>query len=282
MLTRRRFITNSVTAVSAITILPAIKVFGNDYHAGRLPDAGKRVLRFAIASDAHYGEPGTNYKSDLKNMITWLNNDHKRNHLDFVIINGDLVHDQPHLLAEVKDQYLDTLKAPFYAVPGNHDHVDTAMWENIFGYKDNFTIEQNGIGLVLGNTTNIKGNIIEPDNAFLKKSLDAYAAKKAVFIVLHIPPVRWMKNEWYFFDFPKTIELINSYPNVKAVLCGHDHSLDGKRMIGNVPCFFDSHIGGSWGTDYKGYRVVEVFESNEVYTYQVNASQNPRINSSKL
>ena len=40
--------------------------------------------------------------------------------------------------------------------------------------------------------------------------------------------------------------------------------------------------GGNWGTDYHGYRVVEVDDNYGIYTYQVNASQDPRLNSNKL
>jgi len=58
--------------------------------------------------------------------------------------------------------------------------------------------------------------------------------------------------------------------------------LDGVRYTDKLPHFFDSHIGGDWGTDYKGYRIVEVDEQNAIYTYQVNASQNPVLNSAKL
>ena len=69
----------------------------------------KCKLRFAIASDGHYGEPKTDYKTTHANIITWLNQEHKRNALDFVIFNGDLVHDQPALLKELRSDYLSKL-----------------------------------------------------------------------------------------------------------------------------------------------------------------------------
>jgi hypothetical protein len=58
--------------------------------------------------------------------------------------------------------------------------------------------------------------------------------------------------------------------------------LDGVRHSGRLPHFFDSHIGGDWGTVYKGYRIVEVAEDYTIYTYQVNASQNPVLNSNAI
>jgi hypothetical protein len=37
-----------------------------------------------------------------------------------------------------------------------------------------------------------------------------------------------------------------------------------------IPFLFDSHIGGSWGTAYKGFRMVEVMSDNTVATYILN------------
>ncbi len=59
-------------------------------------------LRFAIVSDGHYGQPGTEYKLYHEHIVQWLNESHDKNPLHFVVVNGDLVHDRPDLLPEVK------------------------------------------------------------------------------------------------------------------------------------------------------------------------------------
>lgn len=214
-------------------------------------------------------------------MIRWLNEAHDTSPLNFVIINGDLVHDRPDLLPEVKREYYDRLKVPFYAIPGNHDHTDTAMWKSIFGYEDNFSFEKNGVGFVLANTSNTTGKYLAPNNEFIKTELDKMTALKTVFVVLHIPPHFWVPEN-PFVDSPETITLLHAYPNVKAVFHGHDHSLDAVFYTNKLPHFFDSHIGGSWGTAYRGYRIVEVDESDKITTYQVNASKNPALNQTAL
>ncbi len=212
-----------------------------------------------------------------------MKKEHQESALDMIIINGDLVHDRPDLLPKVKKMYFDKMPAPVFTLPGNHDHADAALWKNVFGYEDNYVIDKGDIGFVLANTADTKGKYICPDKDFLKKSLDAYKGKAIVFVVLHVPPHVWMPNEAdIFVDCPEVIELLHSYSNVKAVFHGHDHSLDGIRYTGKLPHLFDSHFGGNWGTDYKGYRVVEVSNANEIATYQINASQNPKLNSSKL
>jgi 3',5'-cyclic AMP phosphodiesterase CpdA len=280
MFNRRKFITTSATGLAGIILLPAVNSFANDNSQYKSQPA-KLKLRFALASDIHYGQPGTNFEVNTGNMVKWLNDDHAKNHLDMVIINGDLVHNRPDLLPEIKTQYLDKLNVPYQTIPGNHDFADAHVWKSVFNYEDRYTIDHGDVAFVLANTADTKGAYVCPDNSFIKASLDKFADKKIVFVVLHIPPVKWQKNEG-FLDCPETIDLLHAYPNVKAVFHGHDHLLDGVRYTNKLPHFFDSHIGGDWGTDYRGYRIVEVNEQNEIYTYQVNASQNPKLNSNKL
>lgn len=277
---RRKFITTSLTGIAALSLLPAVNIFAGDlfdYKKGGV----KPALRFALASDIHYGQPGTDSDLHTGNMVKWLNEEHASNHLDFVIINGDLIHDKTELLPVIKSRYLDKLSVPYFTLPGNHDHADAALWKKVFGYADNYTIDKGDTAFVLANTADTTGKIVCPDHAFLKASLDGFSGKKNVFVVLHVPVVQWLKSETaYFLDCPDTVTLLHQYPNIKAVFHGHDHFLDGVRYTGKLPHFFDSHIGGDWGTDYRGYRVVEVGET--IATYQVNASMNPKLNSNKI
>jgi 3',5'-cyclic AMP phosphodiesterase CpdA len=278
---RRVFLKNGIAGLVLAGIPPAAsELTPTDLHV-LLERPKKLKLRFAIASDGHYGQPDTDYKQDHANMVRWLNEAHSVNPLNLIIINGDLVNDRPDLLAEVKRDYYDHLNVPFYAIPGNHDHADTATWKSVFGYEDNFSIEKNGVGFVLANTSNTSGKYLAPDNDFLKRELDKFSALKTVFVVLHIPPHFWVP-ESPFVDSPKTIDLLHTYPNVKAVFHGHDHSLDSVFYTNKLPHFFDSHIGGNWGTSYRGYRIVEVDENDKVTTYQVNASKTPTLNQTTL
>lgn len=277
MSTRRFFLKSTVAGLALASLPSAVSALVPADHQALPISKDKLKLRFAIASDGHYAQPGTEYKKDHENMIRWLNEAHQASTLNFVIINGDLVHDRPDLLHEVKRDYYDHLKVPFYAIPGNHDHADTATWKAVFGYEDNFSFEKNGIGFVLANTSNTKGTYLAPDNNFIKRELEKFSALKTVFVVLHIPPHLWVPEN-PFVDSPDTVSLLHSYPNVKAVFHGHDHSLDAVFYTNKLPHFFDSHIGGNWGTAYRGYRIVEVDENDKITTYQVNASKNPILN----
>ncbi len=283
MSSRRKFLETSIAGIAGLSLLPAINTFAKDSNDYVRQTKGNFKLRFALASDIHYGQAGTDYVLHTGNMVKWLNEDHSKNHLDFVIINGDLVHNQPALLPEIKKNYLDKLSVPYHTIPGNHDFADAQVWKNVFGYEDKYFFEHDDIAFVLANTADTKGGYVCPDNAFIKSALDKFTDKKIVFVILHIAPVIWLKEEQLTFtDCPETVNLLHVYANVKAVFHGHDHRLDGVRHTGKLPHLFDAHIGGDWGTDYRGYRIVEVNEANEIHTYQVNASQNPVLNSNKL
>ena len=283
MSTRRKFLGTGIAGIAGLSLLPAINTFADETNSYSRKNKAKLKLRFALVSDLHYGQEGTDSAVNAGNIVKWMNEDHAKNHLDMIIINGDLVHNRPDLLPEVKSKYLDRLPVPYCTIPGNHDFADAAIWKNVFGYEDKFTVERGDIAFVLANTADTKGVYVCPDNAFIKASLDKFTSKKIVFVILHIAPVQWLKTEEkVFLNCPETVELLHAYPNVKAVFHGHDHSLDGVRYTDKLPHFFDSHTGGNWGTDYKGYRIVEVDEDFKIYTYQVNASQNPVLNETKI
>ena len=120
------------------------KVFGFGLNNAEEPikNEQKIKLRFAIASDGHYGQSGTDFKNDHENLIRWINQSHDNRPIDLVIFNGDLVHDQPALLKVVKSNYFDRLKMPYHAIPENHDHADAEIWQSVFGYPDNYTFEK--------------------------------------------------------------------------------------------------------------------------------------------
>jgi hypothetical protein len=283
MANRRNFIKTGLTGLATVSLLPAVNAFAKGDFSKSAASGGKFKLRFALASDGHYAQPGTDSDFFYSQLISWLSKEHQQNHLDFVIINGDLVHNRPDLLPKVKVTYLDKLPVPYHTIPGNHDFADAKIWKNVFGYEDKYTREYGDIGFVFANTADTKGGYVCPDNAFLKASFDQFKSKKVVFAILHIAPHQWLPEEdKIFLNCPETVELLHAYPNIKAAFHGHDHSLDGVRYTGKLPHFFDSHFGGNWGTDYKGYRIVEVSEDNQISTYQVNASQNPKLNSNKI
>jgi predicted MPP superfamily phosphohydrolase len=134
MSTRRNFIGTSLTGMAALTLLPAVNSFANVDNSYQRSDKNKLKVSLCARSDIHYGQPGTDFATNTGNMVKWLNQDHDKNHLDMVIINGDLVHNRPDLLPEIKSRYFDKLSVPYHTIPGNHDFADASVWKNNFGY----------------------------------------------------------------------------------------------------------------------------------------------------
>lgn len=229
----------------------------------------KAVLRFAIASDGHYGEHGTLYNDFFQNTIRDINDFHRKNALKFTIINGDIIHNKKEFLTHAK-HHLDKLEMPYHVGKGNHDMVSDEYWKQVWGTAPNHSISYKKGQFIIANTSNEKGDYLMPDLQWLKEELETSRNKRNVFLVLHIPQTKWTANA---IESPEFFDLIKNYPNIKAVFHGHEHDQDGVKMRNNIPYLFDAHFGGSWGTSYKGFRVVELLKDNSMLTYVMNPAE---------
>ncbi len=229
----------------------------------------KSVLRFVVASDGHYGQEGTDFDLNYTNIVKGITSFHNQNPIDFCVINGDIVHDEKDFLLPAK-KLLDGLPVKYYVTRGNHDTVSDAHWNEVFGMPLNHAVDLGKNVLLLGDTSNEKGEFLSPDLIWLKTKLDFYKDKKNIFIFLHIPQAMWTK---WAVDTPAFFELVKSYKNIKGVFHGHEHEEDGVRMVEHIPYMFDSHFGGNWGTAYKGFRVVELMKDQSLLTYIMNPTE---------
>lgn len=232
------------------------------------------TMRFAVASDGHYGQPGTEFEKFHTDVIRWLNQEKMQKGLDFAIFNGDLIHDEPTLMYDVKTAFK-RLAVPFFVTRGNHDRVGLDVWEGTWGYPTNHSFARGEYAFILGDTSNEKGEYLCPDPAWLRGEIAKYERKKGIFVFLHITPVKWSSNGR---DCEEVRELLEKTPNIKAIFHGHEHDEDDRKMSGGKPFFYDGHFGGSWGTTYKGYRIVEVYEDSSWQSYQYNPTAAPILN----
>lgn len=278
MTSRRHFVKAGISLLAAHAVAPSLHgMLSTSPAADGLSQASTK-LRVAFASDGHYGQPGTPSDDTHADIIKWINQEHQVNKIDFVVFNGDIVHDQPALLKVVRDKYFGQLQMPYYALPGNHDHATAAVWKDCFGYDMNYSIERDDIAFVLANTSNEKGEYVCPDIRFLETEFEKFKSKALVFVVLHIPPYQWLKEETYFTHCEEVVALMHRYKNIKAVFHGHDHTLDGVRYTSGLPHFFDGHYGGNWGTAYRGFRILEIGTDNSLVTFQKNPGLQPVLN----
>jgi 3',5'-cyclic-AMP phosphodiesterase len=275
-ISRRKFLTFGLNSAFVITTGNALvtlsKNFFNDNSWGKL------LCRFAIASDGHYGQPGTQYEAQHDQMIQWINAEKNGQGVDFAVINGDLFHDDASFLNAVKTKW-DNLAMPYYVSHGNHDKTEETHWKTVWNYPWHFSFEHGDIGIVVLNTADDKGNYICPDVDWTKSELQKLSSKKQLFVFMHITPFTWTKNG---IACPAIVDLLDQQKNLKAIFHGHDHDQDDVKENNGKYYFFDSHIAGSWGTNYNGYRIVEVFENGQILTYQMNPVPMRKVNNKEI
>ncbi len=256
---RRTFIRRSVVA-------GAILIQGKILARSFIPGQEEVVFRFSVASDGHYGQPDTPYEDYFSTIVKKINFYHAVFPSEFVVFNGDIFHDDPQFL-DPAHQALSKVKLPFYVTKGNHDKVSPERWEEVWGYPQNHHFSIGERAMLLGTTANEKGEYLCPDLDWFEQQLNHYQGASEIFIFLHITPNKWTRHG---IDCPEFHELLGEYKNVTAVFNGHDHDVDGIKMQGNIPFLFDGHFGGGWGTEYRGFRVVEMLKNGTMRTYLMN------------
>jgi 3',5'-cyclic-AMP phosphodiesterase len=223
-------------------------------------------IRFAVASDGHFGQAGTDFERFHREMIEWLNDEARGKGLDFVVFNGDVIHDDPGVLPKLKEAY-DRLQVPYFVNRGNHDRASPEYWKQTWGYPENHDFERGDYAFLLVSTSNEKGDYLPADVNWLRERLSYHKAKRAVFPFLHIAQVKVTQHS---IAAPEVTGLFEQTPNLPAVFHGHDHDIDNVIHWNSRRYFFDGHMGGSWGTNYRGYRIVEVQQDGRIRTYQCN------------
>jgi len=275
-ITRRYFLELGIKGVVSIGAGNMLQSFtDNNFSLPALKDV---QLRFAIASDGHFGQELSDYERKHTEMVNWLNKESTNRGVDFTMLNGDIFHDDESLIAAVKS-YWDKLSMPYYVAHGNHDMTDETVWQKAFKYPWNYIFEKEDNAFVVLNSSDVNGGYICPNKTWAKQQLELLANKKNLFVFMHITPFSWTKGG---LPCPDIVSLFDKQDNLKAVFNGHDHNYDNMKINNGKCYFFDSHVGGNWGTAYRGYRIVEVLKNGNILTYQVNPLKGEPVNSNKL
>lgn len=281
---RRNFLKASGAAV-ATTSLPLRWVQAEDVSPGSKPK-----LRFAVASDLHYGQANTPFDKMAGELVEWINKETHEKGLDALFVNGDLVNDTAPGLVTLREQFFSKLKMPYYCIKGNHDYVDqtpgspSESWEKVWGYPSNHTVKIGDFVFVMADSSApAKSNIyLAADAVWLQGQFEAHREAASIFVLIHIQQRKHKVDGWPQHgvsadeEVPKAeavMKLLESTPNVRAVFHGHNHNETGVYVSDDRHYFFDSHAGGSWGAK-RGYRIVEVYDDHKAVTYQINAEDN--------
>jgi len=166
---------------------------------------------------------------------------------DVVLVSGDIAHDGT--LAEVKRaaKILARLDAPFYVIPGNHDHREAlrqGMAPAALPAKNpphlSYALEFPQLRIIALDSTDPdtpNGRICPMRAAWLDAEL-AVSAKPAL-IIMHHPPVKFGVEET---DTPPLEgahllgEVVARHSHIERILCGHIHLFAQALWHGCLVC----------------------------------------------
>jgi Icc protein len=273
---RRQFLLRSIGGLALLNGVGGFKTLSAQRYNSLIQPGIN--FRFAVASDGHFGQPETKFEEFHDEVIGWLNAEHQKHPLNFSVFNGDLIHDDTSFFAEVKKKY-DQLQMPYHVSRGNHDRCDAKSWVDTWGVNLNYSFESGSNAFIVLDTSNIKGEYICPDENWLNNELQKYNDKVNLFVFMHITPMKWTSAG---IECNTLVDRLSSQTNLRGIFHGHDHNEDGIKTAKGKSYLFDSHIGGNWGTDYRGYRIVEITSAGDIVTYQVNPTKKDIVNRSVL
>ena len=265
--------------------------------------------RFLLVSDMHYTTDekkldgakvsaaagpafGKTQREKVEKIYNDIMRENEKSKLDAVFVLGDLSIDDydfrnlPFNFCEkFKNEVMDRLPCPAYALPGNHDSYTNEIWKSVMGYDRKYSLEigdsafimDDSFSAVPANPKNpASGSPFTPtDAAFLSDCLKKHAGKK-IFLCSH-----------YFNHSQKDLSLseecrtlIENSSDLLMMFCGHTHvntvtSALGKQLVdiggyGYSGKFIDGRydfniFDKAWAW---GYQILEIYDDS-VKTYHV-------------
>ncbi|GDX41875.1 serine/threonine protein kinase [Bacteroidota bacterium] len=218
--------------------------------------AQQSSFRFAFVTDTHIGSPNGAAEEDLRRTVQDIN---EQKDLAFVLLTGDITElgTQEELLLAKK--ILDSLKIPWYIIPGNHDtgwsESGGLGFTQIFG-MDRFSFSHGGIqfiGCASGPYVRMSDGHVPRDAVnWLDSTLAALPDNSPLVMVNHYPLDNSLDN-WY-----EVTDRVRK-KNIALAICGHGHA--NKKMdfegipgvMGRSNLRAKAEIGGynivEWTTD---------------------------------
>ncbi len=225
---------------------------------------------------------GVTQKEKIQKLLNDILKEHQTAPLDSVLVLGDLSIDDydfrklPECYCrKFKEDCMDKLPCPAYALPGNHDSITNDMWKEIFGVNREYSVKIGNNVFIMADTfkgvpaTGASGAGYTGINKdFLEKELSKYTDEN-IFVCAHYIS----KNE------PE----LGKIPNLVCLFGGHTHS-SRTLKFGEYPLFDIGGYGynGIVGKDGKytfnvffeecawGYNILEIYENRvEVVHKQV-------------
>ena len=248
---KEKFMTKLINGISII-LLSCVMFLGLKVYS-----ASGDNLTFAQISDAHYSSSTTNtsYRLTaesgelLADAIVQVN---ETPNVDFVMFTGDMIN-TPYQKELIKFlPYANQLKAPWYAVYGNHDiciggFLSKRLYLDILqSHNKNFNFSKPyysfspkkgykviGLDTIIDTRITANGQIDANQLKWLDKEL--YKSKNdVVLIFMHGPLVEPIHSQGHAtLNADEVLKVINKYKNPIAIFSGHYHTTK-ITQLGNV------------------------------------------------
>ncbi|MCE8020537.1 phosphodiesterase [Halomonas sp. MCCC 1A11036] len=190
---------------------------------------------------------------------------------DVVLVTGDISQDETAASYQHAHRVLSTLECPWFWLGGNHDQP--GLMEEIRGFHD--VIDLANWRLLTVNTW-VRGQAHgELGEARLGQLAERLAEdERPTLLAMHHPPLAvgsaWI-DEIGLKDRDALWEMLSSFPQVRAILCGHIHQAfagrqvleHGEVLVYGCPSTTDQFLPGSEGfaideASRPGYRIFDL------------------------
>ncbi len=192
------------------------------------------ILRFIHATDTHIVEEGTilndvRTADNLKAVVKGINGIEPQP--DFVMVTGDLVLDSAPGL-EYFGELMKPLEMLWVAIPGNHDKPggeEAAL--RLFGGHGlslYYSFDYAGYHIVAldgqpPSGSPVAGGLVPEEIEWLKHDLKLAENKETIVFVHQNPLITAIGKQEDLADWPELVAVLESFPQVKWVFCGHAH-----------------------------------------------------------
>ena len=200
--------------------------------------------------------------------------------IDFIIVSGDISDDGSRESYQFYKNTLESLKKPFFSIPGNHDNRDNfkLIFQSNFPIVRSIPLSDEWVLIVLDSSVTGKegGVLINNQLKKIRKLIEINLHKNLIFCLHHQPiEMGFWIDEIGLQNKDRFLSLILDQPKVKAVVWGHVHH-EYQTTLGSILFMSTPSTCYQFGEDETnqlrqkpGYRKIYLYDLGKLTTQVV-------------